>query len=89
MKKGDGQPLKSDRMKPMILKWTKWLCGAVLLGSVAPAGWAADHEGPDLKRGEKVPWFSLSDQSGVTHTLAGLLGQNKKLAVVFYRSADW
>ena len=89
MKKGDGQPLKSDRMKPMILKWTKWLCGGVLLGSVAPAGWAADHGGPGLKWGEKVPWFSLSDQSGVTHTLAGLLGQNKKLAVVFYRSADW
>lgn len=38
--------------------------------------------------GEKIPDFTLPDQNGVLHSLAGLAGSNG-LLVVFHRSADW
>ncbi|MGO9264314.1 MAG: hypothetical protein ACLQBA_05395 [Candidatus Binataceae bacterium] len=38
--------------------------------------------------GEKVPDFTLSDQSGQTRSLHDLMGPNG-LLLVFSRSADW
>ena len=43
---------------------------------------------PGLKVGEKAIPFELKDQSGKTQTLAGLM-KSGKVALVFYRSADW
>ena len=42
--------------------------------------------GPQV--GQKVPDFSLTDQSGRTRTLSSLMGP-KGLVLVFSRSADW
>ena len=38
--------------------------------------------------GERVPDFSLKDQSGTTRTLASIMGP-KGAMLVFIRSADW
>ena len=43
---------------------------------------------PGIKVGQKAPSFKLKDQSGNERSLNDLL-QEGKLAVVFYRSADW
>ena len=48
---------------------------------------------PDVQKigpqvGERVPDFSLVDQSGATRTLSSLAGKNG-LMLVFFRSADW
>jgi cytochrome oxidase Cu insertion factor (SCO1/SenC/PrrC family) len=45
-----------------------------------------EHTGP--KVGEKAPHFTLKDQEGKERTLAEFLGKGK-VALVFYRSADW
>lgn len=42
--------------------------------------------GPQV--GERVPDFTLRDQSGATRTLASVLGPEGALLVLF-RSADW
>ena len=41
-----------------------------------------------LKIGSKAPEFSLKDQNGKETTLNSLLKKGK-VALVFYRSADW
>jgi peroxiredoxin len=38
--------------------------------------------------GERVPEFSLKDQSGTTRTLQSIMGP-KGAMLVFVRSADW
>ncbi len=43
---------------------------------------------PDLLVGAKAPKFSLSDQEGKNRSLDEILKQGK-VALVFYRSADW
>ena len=48
----------------------------------APAGQ------PGLKVGERAPDFTLRDQAGKERPLAEFLGKGK-VALVFYRSADW
>ena len=40
------------------------------------------------KVGERVPGFSLKDQTGTTRTLESIMGP-KGAMLVFYRSADW
>lgn len=65
-----------------------------LLVSLAIASWAcaAEPAGPDdapgIAVGEKAPPFTLPDQNGKEHTMAGMLGKGS-VALVFYRSADW
>ncbi len=69
-----------------------------LLAAVAPAAILAVAIGcarqtlaadaPGLKIGEKAPAFSLQDQNGEERSLEQLL-EKGKVAVVFYRSADW
>lgn len=55
----------------------------------SPAGTpdAAD-EPPGLKLGSQAPDFELKDQAGTPRSLRSLLSQGK-VALVFYRSADW
>ena len=45
-----------------------------------------DALGPQL--GERVPDFTLVDQTGATRTLQSILGPNGAL-LVFFRSAEW
>jgi hypothetical protein len=46
------------------------------------------NSGPGLAIGTKAPAFALPDQHGETRTLDELL-KGGKVALVFYRSADW
>lgn len=70
----------------------RWSLSVLTLGllwaaSVAPAQNApADKTG--LAVGAQAPEFKLKDQTGREHSLTNLLREGK-VAVVFYRSADW
>jgi cytochrome oxidase Cu insertion factor (SCO1/SenC/PrrC family) len=48
----------------------------------------APEEQTGLKVGEKAPKFTLKDQEGTERSLDELLKKGK-VALVFYRSADW
>ena len=50
--------------------------------------WAQTGADPGPKVGERIPGFSLQDQSGQTRDLKSLSGP-KGLMLVFTRSADW
>jgi cytochrome oxidase Cu insertion factor (SCO1/SenC/PrrC family) len=60
----------------------------------APNAWAqgkgkpAPEEQTGLKVGEKAPAFGLKDQEGKERSLGEFL-EKGKVALVFYRSADW
>ncbi len=60
----------------------------------APAAWSQDNAKPapeeltGVKVGEKAPKFTLKDQAGNPRSLDEFLGKGK-VALVFYRSADW
>ena len=61
----------------------------------APTAWSqqgqvkpAPEEKSGLKVGEKAPRFTLKDQQGAERSLDELLKKGK-VALVFYRSADW
>ena len=63
------------------------LATAALLAGLLPCGSAvAADPGPAL--GSSAPAFRLEDQTGAERSLGSLLGRGK-LAVVFFRSADW
>ena len=51
-------------------------------------GKPAPEEQTGLKVGEKAPKFTLKDQEGKERSLDEFLGKGK-VALVFYRSADW
>ena len=51
-------------------------------------GKPAPEEQTGLKVGEKAPKFTLKDQEGRERSLNEFLGKGK-VALVFYRSADW
>ena len=69
------------------------LAVAVLLVA-APAAWpqgkakSAPEEQTGLKVGEPAPKFTLKDQEGRERSLDEFLTKGK-VALVFYRSADW
>jgi cytochrome oxidase Cu insertion factor (SCO1/SenC/PrrC family) len=48
----------------------------------------SERDQPGLKVGEKAPKFKLKDQDGNERSLDDLL-KKRKVALVFYRSADW
>jgi cytochrome oxidase Cu insertion factor (SCO1/SenC/PrrC family) len=86
---------------PMILKgaWMSHairsvtLTATVALLTAASAGWQdkgkpASDEQPGLQVGEKAPKFTLKNQEGQERSLDDLLKKGK-VALVFYRSADW
>jgi cytochrome oxidase Cu insertion factor (SCO1/SenC/PrrC family) len=66
--------------------------GVVLLS--APAAFSQEKGTPapeaqtGLAVGAKAPRFTLKDQQGMERSLEQLL-KNGKVALVFYRSADW
>jgi cytochrome oxidase Cu insertion factor (SCO1/SenC/PrrC family) len=65
----------------------------ILAFSVASAraqgkGKPAPEEQTGLKVGSRAPTFTLKDQTGKERTLDELLTKGK-VALVFYRSADW
>jgi hypothetical protein len=68
---------------------------ALALLVAAPAGAQAqakpapgERTGPEI--GTKAPGFTLKDQNGVDRSLDEFLKKAKgKVALVFYRSADW
>jgi len=51
-------------------------------------GKPAPEEQTGLKVGEKAPRLTLKDQEGKERSLDEFLGKGK-VALVFYRSADW
>ena len=71
-----------------------WAVAAALATLAAPAARAqatarpAPEEQTGLKVGEKAPKFTLKDQEGKKRSLDDLL-KDGKVALVFYRSADW
>ena len=71
------------------------LAASAVLGASSPrqAAGRAPHERIDLSKvgpkiGERVPDFSLPDQTGATRTLQSIMGP-KGAMLVFFRSADW
>jgi cytochrome oxidase Cu insertion factor (SCO1/SenC/PrrC family) len=60
----------------------------------AQSAWSQDKAKPAVEKqtglrvGEKAPKFTLKDQAGNERSLDEFL-QKGKLALVFYRSADW
>jgi len=67
------------------------LLGSVLAKATLPSQAPAQKVdvsklGPQV--GERVPDFSLKDQSGKTWTLQSIMGA-KGAMLVFFRSADW
>jgi cytochrome oxidase Cu insertion factor (SCO1/SenC/PrrC family) len=61
---------------------------AALNGQVKAQGKPAPEELTGLKVGAKAPSFSLKDQQGKERSLDEFLRKGK-VALVFYRSADW
>jgi cytochrome oxidase Cu insertion factor (SCO1/SenC/PrrC family) len=67
---------------------------AALVLLAAPAAWPQDKGKPapeeqtGLKVGAKAPPFTLKDQEGKDRSLDEILKKGK-VALVFYRSADW
>ena len=73
----------------MKLSMMRWLAIALLsVGGIAATN-AAEKAGPGIAVGAKAPAFSLLDQNGKKQNLGTFLSQQKKVALVFYRSADW
>jgi cytochrome oxidase Cu insertion factor (SCO1/SenC/PrrC family) len=67
---------------------------AALMLLAAPAAWPQDKGKPapeeqtGLKVGAEAPPFTLKDQEGKERSLDEILKKGK-VALVFYRSADW
>ena len=64
------------------------LAAGLLLSAGAAAADPAPEEKTGLKVGEKSPAFKLKDQNGKERSLEEFVKQGK-VALVFYRSADW
>jgi cytochrome oxidase Cu insertion factor (SCO1/SenC/PrrC family) len=67
---------------------------AVIVLLAPPSAWShgegkpVPEEQTGLKVGARAPKFSLKDQEGENRSLDEFLGKGK-VALVFYRSADW
>ncbi len=76
-------------MRPPLRSLATALAFAALTAGVAAGqGKPAPEAQTGLKVGEKAPAFALRDQQGEERTLGEFLGKGK-VALVFYRSADW
>ena len=65
--------------------------GGEMLASGQPSGLQdgeKTREQPGFKVGEKAPKFTLKDQDGKERSLDEFL-KHGKVALMFYRSADW
>ena len=75
-------------MRPVL-----FISSLLLLAALWPPQqtWAQNeqsHTQPGLAIGAKAPNFTLTGQDGLDHSLADLLKKGK-VALVFFRSADW
>ena len=61
---------------------------AVEIRAQAPATVAIDVQSVGPKIGERVPQFTLRDQTGAERSLTSIMGP-KGAMLVFFRSADW
>lgn len=73
----------------------RWLAPATTLAALMVAPLVAQEKGKSApeamtgpKVGEKAPTFTLKDQDGKERSLDELIKKGK-VALVFYRSADW
>ena len=74
-------------MRTMAGLWSVLALLAVPLSAQAPrVPVDVDRLGPQV--GERVPGFTLRDQSGRLRTLESIMGPKGAL-IVFYRSVDW
>ncbi len=66
------------------------VCTLLVAAAALPQekGKQAPDEKSGLKAGEKAPNFTLKDQDGKDRTLDEFVKKGK-VALVFYRSADW
>jgi len=62
------------------------ILGLALMQAASPGGPRPAELGP--QPGERLPEFSLPDQTGALRELGSLTGP-KGLVLVFFRSADW
>jgi cytochrome oxidase Cu insertion factor (SCO1/SenC/PrrC family) len=74
-------------MRLIALVLTLWLSSSADLRAQGK-GRPAPEEQTGLKVGVKAPKFTLKDQEGRERSLDEFLGKGK-VALVFYRSADW
>lgn len=72
------------------LRWSALLLVTSFLAAVLPAAGqeTVRPSDPGLKVGEKAPTFHLKSAEGTEVALTNLLSRGK-VALVFYRSADW
>jgi hypothetical protein len=81
------------RMKPLIPCLAAVSLAAVLAASAAGQGAPQGRQRVDVAKlgpqvGERVPDFSLPDQTGKIRNLQSIMGPRGAM-IVFYRSADW
>ena len=76
----------SSPIRPMVLVASFALFAASDVGAEHGKARAEEHTG--LRVGETAPRFTLKDQQGKERSLDELLKKGK-VALVFYRSADW
>ena len=70
-------------------RWlTAWLLAGFLMQAQSPQRTPIDVSKLGPQVGERVPDFSLKDQTGKTWTLQSIMGP-KGAMLVFFRSADW
>ena len=75
-----------------LFRWPTLALAMIVLAS--PAAWAQQKGKPapedltGIKLGSAAPKFTLKDQEGKERSLDDLLKKGK-VALVFYRSADW
>lgn len=74
------------------LQWKAFATLVLVLGAGAVAAQGPAKPAPEdqtgLGVGAKAPAFTLKDQAGKDRSLGEWLGKGK-VALVFYRSADW
>jgi len=81
-----------SRMKGLLTS-ASVLSTAVLLATTAPVDAQGGRQRVDVAKlgpqvGERVPDFSLPDQTGRVRNLESVMGPRGAM-IVFYRSADW
>ena len=61
---------------------------ALAVAAASATAQTPSKSAPGVEVGAKAPGFTLKDQAGKDRPLAELLARGK-VALVFYRSADW
>ena len=89
--------IRGEVYNPAVMR--NWLTACAALAVVAMSAPAARAQAPGARQkvdvsklgpqvGQRVPDFSLRDQTGRTQTLQSIMGPRGAM-LVFFRSADW